>query len=261
MLADPYDAILFDLDGVVYLGARSIPGAGEVVASLRAMGKHIVFVTNDSSRTPDEVAERLRAVGVEARPGDVETSALATAEMLGADGVRSAFVVGEEGIRSALIRAGVELRDGDPDTVDVVVIGFDRGADYAKLRRAAILIAAGARFVATNADASFPAADGTRWPGAGALLAAVETTSGRHAEVVGKPNPPVLEAALHRAGGGRPLMVGDRLDTDVAGAARLGWDSALVLTGISTRAQIAEAAHRPTFVLHDLHGLLDESAG
>lgn len=256
MLVDPYDAILLDLDGVLYLGARPIPGAGEVVAALRALGKPIVFVTNNSSKTPRDVAGDLRSVGVPADAEEVETSALSTAQMLASRGVRTAFVVGEEGIRVALEVAGIVVADGDPRRTDAVVVGFDRGADYAKLRTAAVLVAAGAQLVATNADASFPAGDGTRWPGAGAFLAAVETATGRRAEVVGKPNAPVLEAALRRAGGGRPLMVGDRLDTDIAGAVGLGWDSALVLTGISTRADAERGPHRPTFVLEDLRGLL-----
>jgi HAD superfamily hydrolase (TIGR01457 family) len=256
MLARPYDSILFDLDGVLYLGSGPIRGAAEVVATLRAAGKRIVFVTNNSSRTPDDVATHLEDMGVRADPADVETSSHATAELLTAKGLHSAFVIGETGIRTALTQAGIELRNGEPDHSDAVVIGFDRDANYADLRTAAILVAGGADFIATNADASFPATDGTRWPGAGALLAAVETASGRRAEVVGKPNAPVLEAALRRAGGARPLMVGDRLDTDIAGAARLGWDSALVLTGISTRDQIEGAEFPPTFVLDDLSGLV-----
>jgi HAD superfamily hydrolase (TIGR01457 family) len=261
MLAQPYDAILFDLDGVLYLGSRPIPGAAEVVATLRTAGKRIVFVTNNSSRTPGDVATHLEDLGIQATPADVETSSHATAELLTNKGIHSAFVIGEEGIRTALTQAGIELRDGDPDRADAVVIGFDREATYADLRAAAVLVAGGAAFIATNADASFPASDGTMWPGAGALLAAVETASGRRAEVVGKPNPPVLEAALRRAGGGRPLMVGDRLDTDIAGAARLGWDSALVLTGIATRAQAERAEFAPTFVLDDLHGLVAAQGG
>jgi phosphoglycolate/pyridoxal phosphate phosphatase family enzyme len=260
MLAEPYDAILFDLDGVLYLGSRPIRGAAEAVAALREAGKRIVFVTNNSSRTPREVAAHLERVGVQADPDDVETSSHATADLLTRNGVRSAFVMGEEGIRSALSQAGIELRDGEPDRADAVVIGFDRGATYAAIRTATLLVSRGADLVATNADASFPAADGTAWPGAGALLAAVETASGRRAEVVGKPNAPVLEAALRRAGGGRPLLVGDRLDTDIAGAGRLGWDSALVLTGIGTRDQIERADFPPTFVLDDLGGLVAADA-
>jgi len=112
--------------------------------------------------------------------------------------------------------------------------------------------------VATNADASFPAADGQVWPGAGALLAAIVATTGATPEVVGKPEPPLLEAALRRAGGGVPLLVGDRLDTDIAGAVRLGWDSLLVLTGITDRPTLARSSIRPTYVADDLRGLTED---
>jgi len=256
MLADLYDALLFDLDGVLYLGSDPIPGAGDVLAALRAAGKRVAFVTNNSSRRPEAVAAHLLDMGVQAVAEEVETSAHTTAALLAARGIRSAFVVGEEGIRSALEEVGVSVLGGFPVEADAVVVGFDRGADYPKLRTAATLVASGAAFVATNADASFPAADGTRWPGAGALLAAIETATGRRAEVVGKPHPPILTAALERAGGGRPLMVGDRLDTDIAGADGLDWDSALVLTGISTRSEAVASPWRPTFVLEDLAALL-----
>ncbi|MGH2631141.1 MAG: HAD-IIA family hydrolase, partial [Actinomycetota bacterium] len=171
----------------------------------------------------------------------------------------SAFVVGEEGIRTALTEAGVAVADGEPARVDAVVVGWDRGADYASLRTASVLVQRGAALVATNPDASFPAADGTNWPGAGALLAVVETTTGVRGEVVGKPNPPVLLAALDRAGGGRPLVIGDRLDTDIAGASACGWDSLLVLTGISTREEAEHGPITPTFVGDDLSVLFDET--
>ena len=258
MLADPYDALLFDLDGVLFLGSSPIPGAGDVVTTLRRAGKRVVFVTNNSSRKPEAVAAHLNEMGVEAHANEVETSALTTASLLAARDIASAFVVGEEGIRDALSHVGIRVLEGEPSEADAVVVGFDRGVDYDKLRIASVLVAAGAAFVATNADASYPAADGTKWPGAGALLAAIETASGHRAEVVGKPKAPMLLAALERAGGGRPLVIGDRLDTDIAGADGLGWESALVLTGISTREESEGAAWRPTFVLADLSALVDD---
>ena len=148
------------------------------------------------------MAERLRAVGVDADADEVETSALTTAAVLADRGVRRAFVVGEAGIVEALTDAGVEVVAGEPDVVDAVVVGWDRDADYTKLRVASVLVQRGAPLVATNPDASFPAADGTKWPGAGALLATIETTTGVRGEVIGKPYPPLLLAALERAGGG-----------------------------------------------------------
>jgi HAD superfamily hydrolase (TIGR01457 family) len=259
MIAEGYDAFLFDLDGVLYRGDDPIPGAADALARLRSLGKRIVFVTNNSGRTPEQVAGRLRSVGIAAEPGEIETSALTTATVLAGQGVGRTFVVGEAGIRTALAEVGIDVVEGEPDTVDAVVVGWDRRADYTSLRVASVLVERGARLVATNADASFPAADGMRWPGAGALLAAIETTTGVRGEVIGKPHPPLLLAALERAGGGRPLLVGDRLDTDIAGAVGLGWDSLLVLTGISTEADVGDATFRPTHVAQDLRELFTAS--
>jgi len=256
VLADPYDAILLDLDGVLYRWPEPIDGAAEAVRALRDAGKRIAFVTNNSSRTPAQVAERLASVGIDAKTEEVVTSALATATMLSERGVRSAFVVGEEGLLEALGDARIRVVDASAPEVDVVVVGFDRGADYAKLKDASVLVQRGVPLVASNADASFPAPGGESWPGAGALLAAIETTTGTRGEVVGKPEPPLFERALASAGGGRPLVVGDRLDTDIAGAARLGWDSVLVLTGDARREDVEASSWTPRFVVVDLSGLL-----
>jgi HAD superfamily hydrolase (TIGR01457 family) len=250
-IADAYDAFLFDLDGVIYRGNEVVPGAPDAVARIRGMGKGIAFVTNNSGRTPDAVATKLTGLGVPAKPADVETSALVTAALLAGRGVSEAFVVGERGIRQALQDAGIALLDGDAQHAQVVVVGWDRQADYTKLRVASLLVERGAALVATNDDASYPAPDGN-WPGAGALLAAIETTTGRRAEVVGKPHAPIMVAALERAGGGLPLVIGDRLETDIAGAVGLSWDSMLVLTGIAKADDVATSAVAPTWVAKDL---------
>jgi HAD superfamily hydrolase (TIGR01457 family) len=252
MLADGFDAFLFDLDGVLYLGDEPVPGAAEIVAALRELGKGLAFVTNNSARTPEAVAARLASVGIEAAPEEVESSALTTAALLAGRGVADAYVIGGEGLFAALAEAGVDPRTGDPATAGAVVVGFDPEVDYAKLRRASLLVQAGVPFVASNADASFPAGNGERWPGAGALTAAIETTTGVAPEVVGKPNAPILRAALSRAGGGRPLLIGDRLDTDIAGAVALGWPSLLVLTGISSRDDVRRYPFAPTYIWDDL---------
>jgi HAD superfamily hydrolase (TIGR01457 family) len=257
MLAERFDAFLFDLDGVLYQGDEPVPGAPEAVAALRALGKGVAFVTNNSSRTPEAVAAKLRSVGIEAVAGEVETSGLTTAALLAERGVPDAYVIGGEGVRRALADAGILVLEGDPDTAGAVVVGFDPEVDYAMLRRASLLVQAGVPFIATNPDASFPAGDGERWPGAGAIVAAVETTTGVRAEVIGKPNPPIFRAALDRAGGGRPLMIGDRLDTDIAGAVAAGWPSFLVLTGISTREDVRAYGFAPTYIWDDLSLLTD----
>ncbi|HEY6567740.1 MAG TPA: HAD-IIA family hydrolase [Actinomycetota bacterium] len=257
VIADRYDAFLFDLDGVFYRGVDPIPSAAEALTRLRAAGKRVAFVTNNASATPTSVARRLVAVGVEADVEEIETSALATAALLAERGVTTAFVVGEDGIKEALAQVGIRIVDAEGSEVEVVVVGLDRTADYDTLRTAAILIDRGAVFIATNPDGSFPAPGGARWPGAGALVAAVEATTGTRAEVVGKPNAPIFTAALARAGGGDPLVVGDRIDTDIAGAFALGWDSMLVLTGISTRDEAARTATPPTYVAADLGALFE----
>ena len=253
MLIDRYDAFLLDLDGVLYRGNEPIAGAAEGVAALREADKGIAFLTNNSSATPERIVEHLAAVGIGAEASQVETSALATASLLAERYVERAYVVGEEGLADALLSAGIGVaRRSDVGAslpeVTVVVVGLDREADYASLRTASMLVDAGASLVAANPDTSFPAPGGARWPGAGALLAAIEAATGVRAEVVGKPNAPIFVSALRRAGGGRPLVIGDRLDTDIAGAAALGWDSLLVLTGIDDRDGAAKAPARPTYV-------------
>jgi glycerol 3-phosphatase-2 len=260
LLVDPYDAVLLDLDGVLYRWPDPIPGAADTVAALRDAGKHLAFVTNNSSRTPAQVVERLASVGVVAELVEVVTSAIATAAILAERDVRTAFVLGEEGLLDALAATGIRAVARTGDLPDAVVVGFDRSADYAKLKDAAVLVERGVPLVASNADPSFPAPDGESWPGAGALLAAIETTTGVRGEVVGKPEPSLFRRALVSTGGRRPLVVGDRLDTDIAGAARLGWDSALVLTGGARRGDVARAEWRPTFVLDDVTGLITGSA-
>lgn len=254
MIGTGYDVVLLDLDGTIYRGDVAIPEAPEAVARIRACGVRPVFVTNNSSRTQAAVASQLSELGVPATPDEVETSAIVTARLLASRDSRTVFVIGEDGLIDALRGAGLKVAREGETSVDAVVVGFDRGLDYPKLRQACLLVERGAALIATNADASFPAADGL-WPGAGALLAAVETATGRTAEVIGKPAAPLLEAARERGGGGVPLVVGDRLDTDIAGAAGLGWDCLLVLTGVTTRADLGAGGPRPTFIVDDLRDL------
>lgn len=256
MLAERYDCILFDLDGVLYRGDEPVPSAPATLSALRVRGVQPIFLTNNSARTPEQVADKLRGIGISADPGEVVTSALATAELLSERGGGRAFVIGQDGVREALTAAGLEVLDGEPEAADLVVVGFDGGVTYAKFKIACLLVQRGARLVATNADASYPAADGL-WPGAGALLSVVTTTTGAVPEIVGKPFAPLFEAGLRRGGGGRPLVVGDRLDTDIEGAARLGWDTMLVLTGVSSRAEVEVTGIRPTTIAEDVSALLE----
>jgi HAD superfamily hydrolase (TIGR01457 family) len=257
MLAEDYDCLLFDLDGVLFRGDESVPGAVETLEKLRGRGVRLVFLTNNSSRTPEQVAAKLDGFGIRADAAEVVTSAQATAELLASRGGGSVFAIGGDGVVRALAGEGLRLVDGDAPEADLVVVGIDEGFTYAKLRTACLLIRGGAGFVATNADVTYPAPGGLVWPGAGSLVAAVAAATGREPEVVGKPFAPLFEAALRRAGGVRPLVVGDRLDTDIEGANRLGWDSLLVLSGVSTAADLEGSEVRPTHVAPDVTALLD----
>ncbi|MEX0834131.1 MAG: HAD-IIA family hydrolase [Actinomycetota bacterium] len=255
-LADRYDAFLIDLDGTIYKGEDAVQGASEAVHRLHASGKKVVFLTNNSGRTPEEIASKLVGIGVEARFPEIVTSALVTAKLLSERGAKTAYVVGMAGIRQALTAAGVTVLEGEPEAAEYVVVGWDKDATYTKLKNAGLLVQRGAKLVATNPDRAYPASDGL-WPGAGALLSVITTTTGAEAEIVGKPHTPLCEAALEVAGGGRPLVVGDRLDTDVAAATALGWDSLLVFTGIADPADVDSAAAKPTYVGSDLSALFE----
>jgi glycerol 3-phosphatase-2 len=255
-VAGRYDSLFLDLDGVVYRGDEPVPGAAEAVRRARHDAIRILFLTNNSARTPEQVVQKLETVGVQASAEEVLTSGLATAAMLAAEGrgAGDVFVIGERGVREALEAAGLRLVDGDVDRADLVVVGWDRSVDYAKLRTAALLIQRGARLVATNADPNYPAPDGL-WPGAGSILAAVTTATGATPTIVGKPARPLFEAAAERTGASNPLVVGDRLDTDVGGAAGMGWDSLFVMTGAHGPRDLVGAGSLPTYAVGDLSEL------
>jgi HAD superfamily hydrolase (TIGR01450 family) len=259
-LADRYEAFILDLDGVVYRGDDPVPGAAEAIAALRDRERRIVFLTNNSARTPERVTEKLTALGIPADPGEIVTSAQAAASLVveSVDRPATAFVVGEEGVRRAMTEAGVEVLDGEPDRADVVVVGWDRSADYDKLRIASVLVQRGARLVATNSDASYPAPGGELWPGAGALLAAGETATGIRAEVAGKPHRPLFDEAVRRAKTSRALVVGDRIETDIDGAIGAGLDAALVLSGAAGPGDLLDARGLPVAVLRDVRGIFEE---
>lgn len=256
-LVDAYDAVLLDLDGVLFRGQARIAGAPETVEELRSRGKGVVFVTNNASRTPDQVAEQLARVGIDASPEEIETAALTAARILSERGVQRVFAIGQAGVLEALERAGIAVV-GLERGPEAVVVGLDRAITYDKLRDASLAVQMGATLVATNGDTTFPAEDGL-WPGAGALLAAVVATTGATPEILGKPDAAIFRSSLERAGGGRPLVVGDRLDTDIAGAVALGWDSLLVLTGVTAAADVENSDIRPTYVAQDVTALLEEA--
>lgn len=222
--------VICDLDGVVYRGGEALPGAAAALERLAASNYRVVFVTNNSSRTEEQVADKLEAL-VGLRPGidDIVTSARAAVALV-PEGARC-LVVGGEGILEAIDSAGLSVTE-DPDNADCVIVGLHRGFDYQGMDVAARAIRAGALFVATNVDPTFPAEDSIR-PGAGAIVAALETASGVRPIVAGKPERPVRDLIRSR-GVQDAWVIGDRPDTDIAMAvAEDGWTSILVLTGVT----------------------------
>jgi glycerol 3-phosphatase-2 len=259
-LAAGYRGIVLDLDGVVYLGDQVVPAAPAALEGVRRLGVRLAFVTNNSFRPPELVASRLGRLGVKAAVEEVLTSAHATVRLLGGvdglDGVK-VLVVGGPGLRQALQDAGATLVDGaDWRQAEVVAVGFDPDLTYERVRTAALAIRAGARFVGSNPDTTLPTPEGF-WPGAGATLAMLRAATGVRPEVAGKPEPALFETAADAIGPGPYLMVGDRADTDLDGAHRLGWSTALVLSGVVAPADLPDLVVAPDHLLADVGGLLD----
>lgn len=255
----PLQALLCDLDGVVYRGGLPCPGAVEGLARAREAGLRVLFLTNNAGHTPEGVAAHLRRLGVAADPEEVLTSSMVAAShlahRLGTGGGAAppeggvVLAVGGPGVRMSLERAGVavvgaaELAGGDGPPVWAVVQGYGRDVCVQDLTEATYAIGAGAEWIATNTDATLPSERGLA-PGNGSLLAAVATATGRQPDlVVGKPHPPAYEHALRLLGApaAAVLAVGDRLETDIEGARRAGLPTALVTTGVHGPDDVAAA--------------------
>lgn len=256
---DGIDGLVCDLDGVVYRGDEAVPGAVEALRDLAVQGRPVVLCTNNSAHTVEYYREKLRAMGLEVPPENLVTSAVVAGEVLRERGLTGpAFVVGGEGLRESVEGAGLEITD-DPDRAEVVLVGRDVRFDFGALRRAADAVRAGAVFIATNDDATYPSSTGLE-PGAGALLAAIEVAGGRAAEVLGKPHRPMMDRVASRfEPGARLAMVGDRADTDLAGAAAMGWTTVLVLSGVTGPGEVEALSPRPDYVLDSLADLLDDA--
>ncbi|MFJ2020307.1 HAD hydrolase-like protein [Streptomyces nodosus] len=259
-LSEAYDTALLDLDGVVYAGGNAIAHAVESLGSARAGGMHLAYVTNNALRTPEAVAAHLTELGIPAEAADVITSAQAVARLI-AEQVPAGsrvLVVGGEGLRVALRERGlvpVESADGDP----VAVVQGYGGPElpWGRFAEASYAVARGVPWFASNTDLTIPSARGIA-PGNGAAVEVVRIATGAEPQVAGKPLPPMHRETILRTGAERPLVVGDRLDTDIEGAFNGGVDSLLVLTGVTDGAQLLAAPphHRPTYVDADLRGLL-----
>ncbi|WP_425560874.1 HAD-IIA family hydrolase [Luedemannella helvata] len=263
-LATAYDLIIFDLDGVVYVGTEPVPGAADAIARLAAAGTAVAYATNNASRRAQEVADLLGAVGVPATAAEVLTSAEAAARLLAADHPAGSpiLVVGAPALRADVAAAGLVPVSGAADGPVAVVQGYGPQLGWADLAEASVAIRAGARWVATNTDATLPSPRGPL-PGNGSLVAALAHALGRGPDaVVGKPEPALFEVAAQRYGAANPLVVGDRLDTDIEGANRAGMPSLVVLTGVTQPADLLEVAPalRPTHLATDLSGLFEPEA-
>jgi glycerol-1-phosphatase len=240
-----YDYLLLDLDGCVWVGEEPTADAPQAVSALREAGKRLCFVTNDARHSTEEFVRKLWRLGFQASLEEVVTVGGALQHRLAVRGGGSAFVIGSPAIHRHVADAGLRIVNGSEfaSRADVVVIaGHDR-FDYAELRVATQAALRGADVLAAGRDATFPMPDGP-WPGTGAIVAAVEYATGRTALSVGKPEAWLYRTAIDRLGAGRALVVGDRVDADLAGAAAAHLDGALVLTGASTRAD-AQAAKDP----------------
>jgi phosphoglycolate/pyridoxal phosphate phosphatase family enzyme len=259
---------ILDLDGVIYRGSQVLPHAPEAVAQIRSDGHAVFFLTNNSARSRHSYAQKLTAMGVPAHPNEIMSSSYATALYLEEHGMHgcSVLVVGEEGIPAELSLAGVRFVEPTEDAIaDCVVVGIDRRITYRKLRAAQHAILNGAKFIATNADATYPLENGGIEPGGGAIVAAIQTCTGTAPIVIGKPQPysvlKILE--LTSTPPRNAVIVGDRLDTDIALGRQLGIRSVLVLTGVTTREQVHAAPEEmsPDLVLPDLRNLVAAVAG
>ncbi|QLG27294.1 HAD-IIA family hydrolase [Halorarum halophilum] len=249
MLADRYDAFLFDLDGVVVVGDRPVTGAVETLERLRDRGAQVRFVTNNSRSTRESVSDHLESLGVEAAVEETFTAASATAAHLADAGASSVYVLGSDGFTEEMRRHGVRPTEAD---ADAVAVGLARTATYDDLATATRLVRNGASFVAANADGAYPTEEGIA-PGTGALVAALRAATGRDATVVGKPEPELFERALSGVEG-RVAMVGDSRGSDVAGARRVGIDAVLV----TEHAREDDAGPEPDATVATPHGLFEE---
>jgi glycerol-1-phosphatase len=255
-----YDVALLDLDGTVYLSGAAIPGAAEALRKASAAGLRLAYVTNNAFRTPAAIAALLTSFGVPAAPQDVVTSAQAAARMLAERLPARApvLVIGGSGLRMAIRERGLRPVSTAADRPRAVVEGYSPDVSYSILAEGGLAVAAGALFVSSNGDLTLPSRRGNQ-PGNGSLTQVIATATGVRPLVAGKPEPPLHHESVLRTGAEHPLVVGDRLDTDIEGAGRVGADSLLVLTGVTGLAEaiLAPPGQRPTYLAEDLAGLLE----
>ncbi len=257
-IAQRYDQFILDLDGCVWIGGEPTPGAVEAIDELRAAGKEVAYATNDPRSATEDYVARLWKIGIRASLRDVVTVGGAIQHLLAETrSGQTAFVVGTEALRRHVTDAGLRVLNGTDlaSRAEVVVVGGTEELVYDDLRYATLAARRGADFLATARDPTYPQPDGL-WPGTGAIVAAIEVASGRTAEIVGKPEPQLMLTALDRLGDGRALVVGDRVDTDLAAAAAARLDAALVLSGGTERQAVNEIEPQPVAVTDTLADLI-----
>ncbi|MEK7440270.1 MAG: HAD-IIA family hydrolase [Chloroflexota bacterium] len=246
--------LIIDMDGVLWHGNAAQPGVEVFFSFLRSRSIRFVLATNNAMKTPLQFQTKLRGLGVEVSPDDILTSSQAVAIYLRQHASRGAkvFVVGEEGIRQAIAESGFVLWD-EESAAEYVVVGMDHGLNWEKLARATLNIRAGAKFIGTNSDATFPTERGIVF-GNGSILALLKTATDVEPLVIGKPAPIMYQQAMERLGGSveDTAALGDRLETDILGAVRAGIRSILVLSGVSTRKHLADSEYQPQWVFSDI---------
>jgi 4-nitrophenyl phosphatase len=250
-------ALVIDMDGVLWRGATALPGLTDFFAFLRANNIPFTLATNNASKTPAQYVQRFAGLGIEIFPAEVMTSSLATAEYLKTQYPpgTSMYVVGQSGIRQALTNAGFVITE---ENVAAVVAGIDFELTYNKLKIATLQINKGARFIGTNPDLTFPV-EGNFAPGAGSILAAISAATGKQPTIIGKPEPTLFEMALRRmkTRPARTAMIGDRLETDILGAQRAGLKTILVLSGVSTSEALKTSDIQPNWVFSGIKELVE----
>jgi HAD superfamily hydrolase (TIGR01450 family) len=259
-LTQVYDVALLDLDGVVYIGADAVPGAVASIEAAHQAGMRIAYLTNNASRTAADVAEHLRELGLAVDDADVVTAAEAVAHLV-ADAVpagATVLLVGGEGLREPLERRGLRCVLSLADEPAAVVQGFHPDLGWRMLAEAAYAVESGIPWFASNADLTIPTDRGVA-PGNGSLIQAVSNATGRRPTIAGKPERALFDETIARVGARRPLMVGDRFDTDIDGAVNAGIDSLAVLSGVDSLAGLVELEpeRRPSYVGRDVSSLLE----
>lgn len=254
-----YDQLILDLDGCVWIGDEPVPGSVDAIAALREAGKRVAFATNNARLPAEEIVQHLWGIGVQASVDDVVTVGGAMQHLLAEtrQGM-TVFVIGTDTMLQHVTDAGLRVLNGTDlaSRAELVVVSATSTVDYDDLRNATLALHRGADFLATSRDPTYPMPDGP-WPGAGAILAAVETATGRTAPIVGKPEPQLFLTAIDRLGDGRTLVVGDRLDTDITAAAAAKLDSVLVLSGGTSKEEAENWKEpRPRRVVKDLAELV-----